>query len=141
MPVFLITQAISDMNEVKTVGEKEEKELQVQLTLEILGIIFALIPFLGELTPEIEGLDLVLSVVDAAGNTALAIQGIVADPMSAPMEIFGLLTAGGTRDEDEFSEMSATRKGISEDDIGKIGTTFQKLDGQLQSIVSKVCKA
>jgi glucan 1,3-beta-glucosidase len=38
------------MNEVKTVDEKEEKELKEQLTWEILGIIFTFIPFLDELT-------------------------------------------------------------------------------------------
>ncbi|CAM6003085.1 unnamed protein product [Sphagnum balticum] len=129
------------MNEVKTVGEKEEKELKQQLTWEILGIIFAFIPFLNELTPEIEGLDLVLSFIDVGANTALGIQDIVANPESAPMEIFGLLTAGGARDEDDFASMAATRRDITEDDIGKIGTTFKKLDTKLQGIITKACKA
>ncbi|KUJ15980.1 pectin lyase-like protein [Mollisia scopiformis] len=142
MPVFLIVQAISDMNEVKTVGQQEEKELKQQLTWEILGIIFAFIPFLDDLTPEIEGLDLVLSFVDAGANTALAIADIVANPMSAPMEIFGLLTGGGVRDEDDFASMAATRKEeVTEADIGKIGTTFEKLDTALQSLITKGCKA
>lgn len=141
MPVFIIIQAVNDMNEVKTIGKKEEKEMQLELTLEILGIIFAFIPFLDELTPEIEGLDLVLSAVDVAGNVALGIQSIIADPESAPMEILGLLTAGGTRDEDEFASMANTRRGISDNDIAKIGTSFKTLDKDLQNIVSKVCKA
>ncbi len=140
MPIFMITQAISNMNEVNTVGEKEEKELK-QLTWEILGIIFAFIPFLNELTPEIEGLDLVLSFINVGANIALGIQDIVANPESAPMEIFGLLTAGGVRDEDEFASMAATRRDITDDDIGKIGTTFKKLDTELQGIITKACKA
>ena len=103
----------------------------MQFTLKILSIVFAFIPFLGELTPKIEGLDLVLSFVDVRVNTALAIQDIVSSPESAPMGDFGLLTVAGTRDEDDFAEMAATQRDISEDDIGKIGTTFKKLDDEL----------
>ncbi|KAE9377716.1 glycoside hydrolase family 55 protein [Stipitochalara longipes BDJ] len=139
MPVFLIVQAINDMNEVKTIGKKEEKEMAEQLTLEILGIIFAFIPFLDELTPEIEGLDAVLQIVDAAGNTALAIQGIVQDPESAPMEILGLLTAGGAKDEEDVASLANTRRGIAGDDIAKIGKTFKSLDDKLQGL-AKACK-
>jgi glucan 1,3-beta-glucosidase len=140
MPVFLIVQAIQSMAEVKEVGEKEAAEKKTALILEILGIVFAFIPFLDDLTPAIEGLDGVLGIIAAAGNTALAIQGIIADPSSAPMEILGALTAGGARDAKEFEEMAAARRAISSNDLTKIGATFEKMDSDFQAIIKRDCK-
>ena len=42
------------MANVKAVGEKEEAAKKKALILEVLGIVFAFIPFLDDLTPEIE---------------------------------------------------------------------------------------
>ncbi len=67
-----------------------------------MGILFASISFLEDLTHEIEGLDAVLQIVDLAGNTPLAIRGIIANPESAPMESFGAPIGMGVRDENEF---------------------------------------
>jgi glucan 1,3-beta-glucosidase len=140
MPVFLIVQAIQSMAEVKEVGDKEAAEKKRALILEILGIVFALIPFLDDLTPAIEGLDGVLGSIAAAGNAASAIQGIIADPSSAPMEILGALTAGGVRDEEDFADMAAARRAISSDDLTKIGATFEKMDSDFHAIIKRDCK-
>jgi len=76
----MIVQQYNNMAEVKTVSKAKAKELKIQLTLEILGTVFAFIPFLENFTPKIEGLDAILQIVDVANNTALAIQGIISDP-------------------------------------------------------------
>ncbi|KAI9742739.1 MAG: hypothetical protein M1818_003468 [Claussenomyces sp. TS43310] len=139
MPVFMIVQAVNDMAEVKAVGEQEEKEKKIALILEILGIVFAFIPFLDDITPEIDILDGVLEIVSTGGNAALAIQGIIADPESAPMEILSALTGGGTREEGDYASMAVTRRGIDTEDLTKIGTSFQSIDADFQNIIKLDC--
>jgi hypothetical protein len=56
MPVFMISQALEAIANIKEVGEKEKKDKKVALILEILGIIFAFIPFLDELGPPSDSL-------------------------------------------------------------------------------------
>jgi glucan 1,3-beta-glucosidase len=56
MPVFLLVQAVQAMQSAKEQAEAEKKEEDTDLILEILGIVFAFIPFLDDITPAIEGL-------------------------------------------------------------------------------------
>lgn len=56
MPVFLMVQAVQSMQSAKQQAEEEKKEEDTALILEILGIVFAFIPFLDDITPAIEGL-------------------------------------------------------------------------------------
>ncbi|KAK6075617.1 LysM domain-containing protein [Seiridium cupressi] len=139
MPVFLIVQAVASMKDAKAQGEKQKKEDRTKLILEILGIVFAFVPFLDEIAPEVEALDAIVEIVSAAGNVGLAIQGIIADPESAPMEILGALTGGVEKDEADMATLAKTRRGISGDDIGKIGSSFKDMDNDFQSIIKRTC--
>ena len=139
MPVFMIWQAVNAMANAKSLGQAQAKADKVKLILEILGIVFIFVPFLDDIAPEVEALDGVLNTVAALGNVALSIQAIVADPISAPMELLGLLTAGGTKDEEDFAKMAETRRGIPDDDLGKIGTFFQDTDHEFQDIIELPC--
>lgn len=141
MPVFLIVQAVAAMESAKDTAEAQKKKDKTALILEILGIVFAFIPFIDEFTPELEALDGVFEIVAAAGNVALGIQSIIADPSSAPMDILGILTAGGFKDETDFASMAATRRGIDSDDLTKIGADFKKADDDFQAVIKmKSCK-
>lgn len=131
LPVLIIVQGVNSMAQVKAIGEDEAREKKKNLILEILGILFAFIPFVDVLLPEVEGLEAIIAIVDVAGNAALTIQDIVAHPLSAPMDILGLLTLGGTRYEDDFASMAAKRRGISASDLTKIGTGFKAVDDKL----------
>jgi hypothetical protein len=57
------------------------------------------------------------------------------------MEILGHLTGGVEKDETDIAALASTRRGIGEDDIGKVGTRFQDLDTQFQSAVKNRCCA
>ncbi|EON98175.1 hypothetical protein UCRPA7_6324 [Phaeoacremonium minimum UCRPA7] len=141
MPVLLMVQAVQSMQSAKEEAEKEKKEEQKELILEILGIVFAFIPFLDDIAPAIEGLDIAMEIFDVAGNAALAIQGIVAHPEEAPMEILGALGAGVDKNEEDIAALAKARRGISSDDIGKIGAKFQNLDKQMQDMIkAKACR-
>lgn len=81
--------------------------------------------------------DGVVAMIDAAGNIGLAIQGIIDHPENAPMEILGALTGGVTKREDDMAKLAKTRRGISSDDLAKIGTSFKSLDDKFQSIIKR----
>lgn len=83
-----------------------------------IGYSVCLIPFLDDLTPEIEVLDSVFETISTLGNAGLRIQGIVAHPESAPMDLLGSLTRPSGRSEDEFAKMAKIRQSLSEDEVG-----------------------
>jgi glucan 1,3-beta-glucosidase len=139
MPVFMISQALQAMTTVKQIGEKEKKEKKIALILEILGIVFAFLPFLDELGPALEIADGAFEVVAAAGNVGLAIQGIVADPASAPMEILSAITLGKTKTTDDFADLAAAKRAISPDDLSNIGTDFKKSEDDLDISLKQSC--
>ncbi|KAI0120607.1 hypothetical protein BJ170DRAFT_600500 [Xylariales sp. AK1849] len=57
MPVFLLVQAVQAMQSAKEQAEAEKTEEDTHLALEILGIIFAFIPFFDDIAPAVEGLN------------------------------------------------------------------------------------
>lgn len=63
MPVFMIVQGVNSMAQVKAIGEQEAREKKINLILEILGIVFAFVPFLDAIAPEIEGLEVTTSPI------------------------------------------------------------------------------
>jgi glucan 1,3-beta-glucosidase len=80
-------------------------------------------------------------VVSAIGNVGLAVQGIIADPTSAPMEILGVLAGGGARSEKEFEDLAAARRNdISDADRAAIGSGFKSADDEFQELVTRACK-
>ena len=140
MPVFMLNQAVNAMAAVKSIGEEAAKQAKIDLILEILGIAFIFLPFLDDIAPELEFLDGVFDTLSQVGNAALTIQGIVADPASAPMDILGLLTGPGVRTEEDFASMAATRRAMTEDEVTAIGEDFEKNDSEFQDIIAPSCR-
>lgn len=140
MPVFMLQQAITSMASVKAIGEKQAKEDKIKLVLEILGIAFAFIPFLDDITPELELLDGAFETIAATGNVALGIQSIVSDPTSAPMVLLGLLGGGGLRDEDDFTKAAAARRAVTEDDLESIGKDFKAEQDKFDGLTEPKCR-
>ena len=95
------------MPEVKDIGADATKEAKIALALEILGIVFAFIPFVDEVTPEflpiVEG---TFDFLTIGGNVGLEVQSIISNPTSAPMDILGALIGAGVRDEEDFVRFS-----------------------------------
>ncbi|RFU28181.1 hypothetical protein B7463_g8175, partial [Scytalidium lignicola] len=139
MPVFMISQALEAMTTVKQIGEKEKKAKKIALILEILGIIFAFIPLLDEIAPSLEIADGAFEIVSATGNVALAIQGIVADPASAPMQILSALTLGKGKTTDDFASLAAAKRAISADDLSEIGKDFKASEDEMEATLKQTC--
>ncbi|KAJ4361597.1 hypothetical protein N0V95_001758 [Ascochyta clinopodiicola] len=144
MPVFMVDQAVQSMSVAKSMGQKEKKEEKIKLIFEILGAVFAFIPFLDEIAPEIEVVDVIMTGVVAvadAGNVALTIASIVQDPSSAPMEILGLLTGGAGRNRDDVASIAGRKRALKDTDVAKIGSNFKKENDEFEATVKPKCKS
>ncbi|KAJ0340197.1 hypothetical protein COL922a_003629 [Colletotrichum nupharicola] len=143
MPVSLAQQEVESMAQVAAIGEEAAEEEKKELILTILSVVFLVIPFAGEaLGPELDATILtfgrIIDLIGAGGNTALAFYYIAKEPTSAPMEILGLLMAGGLgRDSSEMGKLAKARRDMTEVDLGKIGSIFKKNDDVIQNIIHK----
>lgn len=116
IPVSLIKDAISNMHDVKKIGETEKEEEKKELIFKILTIVFSVVPFVGEAGAVAAGLaqlGRIIAILGELGNAALGICGVVSDPSSAPMALFGIL-------------MGATSVVRTEENFGKMGGMARK---------------
>jgi hypothetical protein len=139
MPVFMIQQAVDAMNSVKGIAEQQKKEDQLKLIILILGIVFSFIPFLEEVGPSLGIADGVFEIAAAAGNIGLAIQGIVSDPASAPMDILSALTLGKAKTTEDFAGLAAAERALTDDDLTAIGTDFKADEDKLGETLIRGC--
>ncbi|KAJ5097138.1 hypothetical protein N7456_007859 [Penicillium angulare] len=148
MPVALIQQAIESMAQVKKIGEAQLEADRKKLIIEVLTAVFAIVPFVGGLTADIVGLaelSTIIAIVGEISNSALGIYTIVNDPSSAPMVIFGsLLGLGGlggaaSRGERDIEQLGQLRRGMSAEDVSKLGTVFSAQTSKIKTIVKRPC--
>lgn len=148
MPVLQLNQAISSMSDIKEIGEKAKEEAKKHLILEILGIIFMVIPFIGEaLGPLVGGAAAVSRIallIGEAGNGALTVVDIVEDPASAPFAIMGLIAGAGVgrgtkAREAALGEASKARKLLKDSDLAKFPQLFKDQDALIQRIARSLC--
>jgi GH18 family chitinase len=146
LPVSLVKQAISNMRDVKKIGETEKEEEQKNLILNILGAIFALVPFIGEAGAVAGGLaqlGRVISIIGEVGNAALSIYDVVDNPSSAPMALFGILMGGSSfaRTEEEFAKMGRLAKQIdSTGAMAKMGTLAAEDGAKIKKVLHMCAK-
>jgi len=139
MPVFMISQAVTAMNSVKNIAEQQHKDDQLKLIILILGIIFSFIPFLDGVGPSLGLADGVFEIAAAAGNVGLAIQGIVADPKSAPMDILSAITLGKSKTTADYAGLAAAEKALTDTDLSDIGTAFKADEEKLGTTLKRGC--
>lgn len=139
MPVFMISQAVAAMNSVKDIAAQQKKEDQLKFILLILGIIFSFIPFLDEIGPSLGLADGIFEITAAAGNIGLAIQGIVADPSSAPMEILSALTLGKSKTTEDYAGLASAERALTDNDLSDIGTAFKGDEDKLGTTLKRGC--
>ncbi len=143
LPVFMIQQAVASMAVVKSLGEQQAKNDKISLILEILGAVFAFLPFVDDFAPALEVLDGVFETVAAAGNIALDIQGIISDPASAPMLLLDLVGGSGGReleDADDYAKAAAAARALKEDDLAAIGSDFKAEEDKFKDETTPKCE-
>ncbi|KAE9375601.1 glycoside hydrolase family 55 protein [Stipitochalara longipes BDJ] len=145
MPAFLIAQAIDSMQSAKSLGEATKKEDQTNLILEVLGVVFMFLPFIGEAGEWATGLAALgraLNLLSNLGNTALTAADVIKNPTDAPMAIMGALMGitGDVRNPKGFETMSDAKRAMKDGDLAKIGPVFKAKNDKLQSIVGGCAK-
>jgi hypothetical protein len=122
-------EAVRDMDKiVDKAAEIEEAERKESILNFISGLLF-FIPFVGSAIGSVgvSSLRSILSLIGAAGETGLLVYGIVEDPESALMAVFGLLAGAGVG-RGGFRDAVETRRGMSSKEMNSLGPIKRKLD-------------
>lgn len=141
MPVLMFVQAVYSMQQVAETADKIDEEKRKAIILAFIGAILFFIPIVGEVAGTVEGVaDLasILSLVGDAGNAALDIYTIVADPQNAPLAIMGLIFApAALADVASIVKAAGIRRLLEDTEIAKLGskisegmTTIRKINGK-----------
>lgn len=139
MAVFMLSQAVTSMQEVVEVADSYEATQKKKMINDILMGVLLVVPFLGELdlvADAFVGLSRIITLLGDAAVGATAIYAIVEDPKMAPLTIMETLLFSSMRNPDEFSSMGTARRGMSKDDIKILGSGIAGLDNQFQRIVA-----
>ncbi|KAJ6006733.1 carbohydrate-binding module family 24 protein [Penicillium sp. IBT 35674x] len=140
MAIFLLSQAVTNMQNVVTVADSYDAAKKKEMINEILMGVLLVIPFLGEVdlvADAFAGMSRVITMIGDAGVGATTIYSIVEDPKMAPLIILETLLFSGMRDPDGFSTMATARRDMTKDDLASLGTELETLDDQFQKIVAK----
>ncbi|KAJ4250226.1 hypothetical protein NW762_012041 [Fusarium torreyae] len=143
MPIFMLQDASKSIAEIKEIGEEMKETHTRDLVLNILSIIFAVIPFAGLAASAIGGAARIASValiVGEAGNAAISIVEIVDNPESAPFAILGMLIGaagirGGMSPRSAFKEAANARRALTSNEMKAFSPTFRDKDALVQNIV------
>lgn len=144
MAVFLLSQAVINMQNVVDVAEKYEEAKKKEMINDILMGILLVLPFLGELdviSDSLLGMSRIITMIGEAGMGAMTVYSAVEDPTMAPLTILETLLMYGMRNPGDFDQMGTARRGMTEDEIKSIGASFKERNDQFQTIVAKCAKA
>ncbi|ETS85222.1 hypothetical protein PFICI_03247 [Pestalotiopsis fici W106-1] len=139
MPIFMM-QSIKD---IKEIGEEMKETHTRELVLNILTIVFAVIPFAGQAVTALGGAARIASaalIIGEAGNAAISIVDIVKNPDSAPFAILGMLIGaaglkGGKPPRGAFKDAADARRALSANDMKAFSDEFCRKDGLVQNVI------
>ncbi|KAM0350985.1 hypothetical protein ACHAPU_002763 [Fusarium lateritium] len=144
MPIFMMQDASESIKEINKIGEEMKKTHTRNLVLNILTIIFSVIPFAGMAAQAIGGAARIATaalIIGEPSNAALSIVEIVENPESAPFAILGLLIgAAGLRGgkvsaRSAFKQAADARKALSADVMKAFSPEFRAKDKLVQNII------
>ncbi|SPO00349.1 related to chitinase [Cephalotrichum gorgonifer] len=147
-PVFMLSDAIINMKEVKEMGDKIDKENEKNLILTILSGVLFLIPFVGAAVGSLgragANIARMLSAIEAGGAAGLSIYEIIEDPESAPLAIMTMLLggAGSLGGAKGYRDLAKPRKDLSTNGgAEKMGQTWKEQDPHIQKIMNNSCRS
>ncbi|GKU05305.1 unnamed protein product [Fusarium langsethiae] len=144
MPIFMMQDASESIKEIKKIGEDMKKTHTRDLILNILTIVFAVIPFAGMAATALGGAARIATaalIIGEAGNAAISIVEIVDNPESAPFAILGMLIGaaglkgGKVSSRSAFKQSADARRSLSLSDMKAFPPAFREKDGFVQAIV------
>lgn len=140
LPVFMVQEAVEHMRDVVSMGREIEEQEKKLFIATLLMAIFFVIPLLGEGLGALGmgTLGRVFAALGELGDIGQDIYGIVDDPKSAPLAIFGLIAGGaGLLDAVSVRKAAEIRRGMSPDDIAKLGSSLKTKMDQVEQVVNK----
>lgn len=145
IPVLMIINSIEDMQQVEEVGEKIEEEKKKAMILAFIGALLFFIPIAGEVlgsVAELGDIAAILAIVSAAGDTAMGVYQIVEDPQNPLLGIMSIVLAPlALSSVSQVAKASNLRRGMSEDDIAKLGGKIATRMGTIKKVVGQCRKA
>ena len=138
LAVELLLQAVSSMQEVVTIGKEEEAWERKEMIEEILGAIFLVVPFLGEVDAISDAFVDFSEIATVVGDTTLlgdSIYEIAKDPKNSIMTILTTLLLVGQRSAEEYKTMATARRDIPDETIESFGPVFQEKNTQVENLV------
>ena len=134
LPVFMTEFAVESMKKVADtasgIADAEKKAMILGFVMAVLMII----PVVGEGADAIglATIGRIITLTGDVGNAALGVYGVVDDPKSAVMALFGALL--GVRGEEGFAKAAEIGRGMSPDESAAMGSFFQDKSKLLDSI-------
>lgn len=123
---------------VKDIGEKAAAEAKRNLIINIISGILFFLPFAGQavMAAEFVNLGRMIIMIAAAGETALTMQEMIAQPSLAPLFLLEMLGRGKLRTPGDFAEHAVRRRALGATDVGKLGPVYRGFENKLQGTIS-----
>lgn len=125
MPVFMVSDALDQMGQIVEIADEMEKAKRQAIIFAFLSALFFFIPVAGEVAGAIAGMAgiaRIASLIGTLGTVAMDAYDIVNTPENAPLAIFDLILAPlALGDITRVSKAASIKRGMSQDDIGKLG--------------------
>lgn len=145
MPILMMKDATTSIKAILEIGKEHKATHTRDLVLEILNIVFAVIPFAGAAASALGGaarIAQVAAIVSELGAGALSIVEIVENPSSAPFAILGILVGaaglrGGKPPRQAFKEAADIRRKLGD----RLPDNFSPEIIRRDAIVQKAVKA
>lgn len=147
MPVFLLEDAVSSMQEVKRLGQDEKDRQDKDLILKIIEGILFLIPFVGAAIGNLGRAGAMMArlllAVDALGNGALSVYEMVENPEMAPVAILAMVLGGlgsaGSRGAVRYRELAISKGKLTPDQKKNMGASFNLHNPKVETLTAKIC--
>ncbi|KAK7413092.1 hypothetical protein QQX98_008040 [Neonectria punicea] len=148
LPIFMVEESLKSMEEVVKMAKEIKAAQAKEFILHMLSTVFFVIGAVGGALASagLASLGRVLVLIGEAGGTALGIEGVVSDPTTAPVLIFGLIMSGrGIRDVSNVARAARIRRAMPTWEVEKFSPEIAKkmnfVDDALNNRnVNRVCK-
>lgn len=145
LPVGIMEQAVDSMKKDKSIGEEIEEQERKAWIINIITIVFTMLPFAAELLAPIGPIfafaSRIASIIGELGNAALNLRSIILDPKDAVLVLLawstGSLAPKFSRTGKGFKEMW-TDAGAALKKNGEVFTTFGKFAKENDILLSRV---
>jgi hypothetical protein len=143
VPIFLIANAVEDMDRVEEIADKIDEEKKKALILAFIGAILFFIPIAGEVlgsVVEIGDMAAIITLVSVAGDVATGVYSIVDDPQNPLLGIMQIiLTPLALANRGQVAKAASIRRGMSEDDVLRLGGKIATRLGTIKKVAA-ACK-